>query len=338
MKLLTLILFAVSLGSAATGVTGAASSATSEVLNLMADGLPAGTVGSQVTKNQSISTTDTFAILSEVSGSGYISEIFLSSNKTAIQVIVTIDGEEAIDLTVGQFLGEPYAYNQPAFFGRWISAGASGGGADMGGSFRLPIPFSETAKVEIRNDDAGTASATCYVVYRTGITDSRIIGRTLRAAAVNVGSIAADAETDMLNVSPGKGGTLAGIAWVYDGFPGSASPASAPIEGAFKVYIDGSGTAAYATSGSEDLFGMPWYFNKTNAFGASGSQTMAPSSADNVMTVKTSVTWGAQRFFARDPIEFSSGLRVTWTCGNTGAVSFTGTCLLLGTVYYYQDN
>jgi hypothetical protein len=150
--------------------------------------------------------------------------------------------------------------------------------------------------------------------------------------------ITPNTETDLLNITPNKHGKLMGIGWIYDAFPGSASPAAAGLEGAFKMYIDGAGSPNYATGGSEDFFGAPWYFNNVTVFGSAYTSTMAPQSSDLSITIITASTWGAQRFFIQDPIAFTTGLRVTWTCGNTSAVSFTGTCEVISSVYYYTEN
>jgi hypothetical protein len=56
------------------------------------------------------------------------------------------------------------------------------------------------------------------------------------------------------------------------------------------------------------------------------------------LTVKNANTFGAQRFFINDPITFATGLKASWTCGNTSSVSFTGTCTMRTSVYYYQEN
>jgi hypothetical protein len=164
----------------------------------------------------------------------------------------------------------------------------------------------------------------------------------LHVAVVSATSIAANAETNMVNVTPAKPWRLVGVGWIYDAFPGSVSPKTAPLEGAFKIYADNA-SPSITTSGSEDLFGLGWYFNHGNVFGNASTNILAPLTGDSVCTIgcvnsSTNNTWGAQRFFISDPITGTSSLKMSWTCGNTAAVSFTGTCKLASTIYYYTEN
>jgi hypothetical protein len=141
----------------------------------------------------------------------------------------------------------------------------------------------------------------------------------------------------MLSISPGKRGKLFGYGWLYDAWPGQVNPTTAPLEGAFKMYLDGSTVPNYETGGSEDEFGMGWYFNHATTFGIRDS--LAPTNGDVVLTVQNpNWTWGAHRFFINDPITFENALRFSWTCGNTSVLPFSGTCTLRSTVYYYTEN
>ena len=316
--------------------TGGGSGSQADILN---DSRPPGVVGQEVHKNLAILAGATATILSTVSGSGYVSELFIASNKYTTEVIVTVDGEGTpqIDANIADLVGDNYVDSQPAFFGNWIS-GSNGTAGNPAGTLRIPIPFSSSVLIQVKNNAVATATITSHVIYHTGITDNWPLTQHLHLAVVGASGITANTETDMLNVSAIKPGKLMGFGWIYDGFPGSVMPATAGLEGAFKVYVDGSGTPSLATGGSEDLFGMPFYFANTGAFGTGVNNTLAPSSTDIALTVKTSVTWGAQRFFVKDPIPFTNALRVTWTCGNTAAVGFTGTCTLKSSVYYYTQN
>lgn len=300
---------------------------------------PTGTLGNQTSKNLTITAGSTSTILSLVSGSGYISEVFIATNQYATQIIITVDGEgtPSISANLADFFGEAYGDTQPAFFGKWIS-GSNAGSNLVGGTFKLPIPFATSVKVEVKNNAGSSAVITSHIIYHTGIPDNWPYCQRLHLAVASVGSIAAYAETNMVNVTPGKRGRLAGFGWLYDGFPGSVTPAAAGLEGPFKVYIDGSGTAGFSTAGAEDMFGAPYYFANVNTFGTANAATMSPMSGDVVMTIKTTNTWGAQRFFIDDPITFNTGLRFSFTCGNASSVTFTGTCTLHSSVYYYTEN
>lgn len=301
----------------------------------------AGTITSYPIKNQSVSSGATYTWVSTITNSGYISEVNLFTNKYATEVIITVDGEAtpSIDCNLADLLGDAYMDTQPAFFNNWVS-GDNAGTGNLGGTLKLPIPFASSVKVEIKNNDASPSLLTGYVVVHTGVPDKWNYTQKLHVVVANVSGIAANAETNLINVSPGKRWRLAGFGWIYDGFPGTVTPRTAPLEGAFKIYQDGS--AAYVTGGSEDIFGLGWYFNHANSFGSASSNIIAPMGGDQSCTIgcqnNTINTWGAQRFFIKDPITGSSSLRMSWICGNTTAASFTGTCSMLTTVYYYTEN
>ncbi len=213
---------------------------------------PAGVTGQEVHKNLSITNGSTSAILTTVTGSGYISELFIASNKYASEVIVTVDGEGTpqIDANVADIVGDHYLDTQPAFWNNWIN-GSNDGSGNVGGALRIPIPFSTSAEVQVKNNSGATAVITSHVIYHTGVPNTWPNTQHLHLAVANLSGISANAESNMVNVSSIKRGRLVGVGWLYDGFPGSVSPATAPLEGAFKVYTDGSGTASYATGGAE---------------------------------------------------------------------------------------
>jgi Protein of unknown function (DUF2961) len=134
------------------------------------------------------------------------------------------------------------------------------------------------------------------------------------------------------------------VGWIYDGYPGSVSTKTSPLEGPFKMYQNGSSSPWYVSSGSEDFFHENWYFTAIANFGGAGAglgygKNMAPASSDVENTVNSNNTWGALRFFVNDPITFSSEEKVTWTCGVNGiGFDFTGTCAVFGTLWYYTQN
>lgn len=304
---------------------------------------PSGVLRSEAHKNLSIAPGTTAAVLAQATGSGYVSEIFIATNQYDTEIMVTVDGERSpsIDGNLANFFGDAYLDTQAAFFGHWIQASNAGPG-NVGGTFRLPVPFATSVNIQVRNGAAAPAIITSHIVYHTGISDSWTHTQRLHMTVLQSRNIAPYSELEMLNITPNKHGRLAGVGWIYDADPGNASPSAAGLEGAFKIYLDGSSAPSYATAGSEDFFGMPYYFRDFNSFGNGPGSTMAPTGGDVAYTVFNSarggVTWGAQRFFITDPITFNTGLRFTWTCGNKSAVPFTGTCTLLSTVYYYTEN
>lgn len=312
---------------------------------------PTGTVGSSQQKNLSISPAATATFLPSVSGPGLVTDFCLWSNQAALQVNIAYDGESpaSTQILLSDLLGDHYSDSQPAFRGNWIIS-SNAGGNNPGGCFRLPMPFTTSIAITLTNNASGTAVITGYVVYETGVANTWSYTQRLHMTVLNQRAINPNAETDMVNVSPGKKGLLAGFGWVYDGcdwsgsscLSDSANPRSAPLEGAFKIYFDGSSTPGFLTSGTEDMFGMGWYFRLFNGFSAgccNAGGTLAPGGGDNLLTISTNDTWGAQRFFIRDPKKFNSALRMSWTCGNTSnGVNFTGKCILLSTVYWYSES
>lgn len=311
---------------------------TTDIFSAAKDG---GTLGSEVHKNASVSNGATQTLLTQVNASGYVSEVGIWSDKYSVEVIITVDGEgtPSIDCNLADLLGDNYLDTQPAFSGRWITASNNGSGKP-GGVFRLPIPFASSVKIELKNNSGGTAVITSMISYRTGIANEWAYTQRLKVAVVSASGIAADAETTMLDVTPNKRGRLAGFGWIYDGFPGSATPRTAPLEGAFKIYIDSPSplVASYTSSGSEDMFGMGWYFLRFNSFGTASTNFLQNANPDIVLTQWNSNGYGAQRFFIHDPIVFRTAIKLTWTNGNTSQVAFTGTSTMKTTVYYYVEN
>jgi hypothetical protein len=308
--------------------------------DILSPSKPAGVIGTEVHKNLTITNGSTTDILATKNGTGYISELFLASSGYNTEVIVTVDGEgtPSIDTFLPYLLGEPYVDTQPGFNGTYLS-GSNNGAGNPGGTFRIPIPFASSVRVQVKNATlSGSIVISSYVVYHTGISDNWAYTQRLKVVT-NAGSgIAGNTETNIVNVTPNKNGRLLGVGWLYDGTVGSVSPATAPLEGAFKIYIDGAGSPNITTSGTEDFFGTGWYFQHFTTFGSGSTANMAPGNSDNVLTANTGSIFGAQRFFTRDPITFTTGLKLSWTCGNTSAVSFSGTCAFGATVYYYQEN
>ena len=308
-----------------------------------------GVVGSNQQKNLSISSGATATLLPIVTGPGLITDLCVWSNQTGLQVNIAYNGESpaSTQVLLQDLLGDHYSDSQPAFRGNWIIS-SNAGVNNPGGCFRLPIPFNLSIAITLTNNSTGTAIITGYVVYETGLLDTWAYTQRLHISVVNQRGINPNTETDMLNVT-GVKGQLAGFGWIYDGCDwngfscqsDSANPRSAPLEGSFKIYFDGSATPNFVTSGTEDMFGMGWYFRLFNGFSAgccNAGGTVAPSGGDNLLTISTSDTWGAQRFFIHDPKKFNNAARMTWTCGNTtNGVNFSGKCILLSTVYWYSE-
>jgi hypothetical protein len=50
------------------------------------------------------------------------------------------------------------------------------------------------------------------------------------------------------------------------------------------------------------------------------------------------LTEGAFRFHVRDKRYFNSGLKLTWNCGDTSEVPFSGRGTLFSTAFYYTES
>lgn len=119
------------------------------------------------------------------------------------------------------------------------------------------------------------------------------------------------------------------------------------MEGVVALTLDGAGSPNIQSSGTEDWFGLSNYF-QGNGTGGTGGGGLAQiqggwKSADGQVAItfmsnSTGSTQGAARFHVHNPITFNSGEKLTWACGNTSVISFTGTCTLWSTVYYYTQN
>lgn len=335
-----LLLLAGSAGSAGAQQSGL----TGPWTDLLSTDKPAGTISSSLLKNFSLTNGTTADVLPTVTASGYVSELVLFTNQYSIEIIVTVDGEgtPSIDMNLADLLGDDYMDTQPAFANNWISGDNSGAGT-LGGAFRLPIPFSSSIHIQMKNNSGSTALITGYVVTHTGVPNTWPYTQHLFAVHTTATGIAANADSVMINVTPGKKWRLAGFGWLYDSVPGSVSPAHYALEGAFKTYID-SGTATITSSGTEDMFGLGWYFNNGASFGNTSTSIIAPLGGDMSCTIGClntgPVTWGAQRFFIKDPITGNSSLKMSWACGNIpgSGLSFTGTCKMSTTVFYYREN
>ena len=178
--------------------------------------------------------------------------------------------------------------------------------------------------------------------------------RRLRAASFYTGSggCTANAVQTLLDVSTvGAPGRLAGLWWLNDSVPNNTTPRPAPMEGNFKIYLDGSATAAYESSGTEDYFMLPDYaagvIEQPNAINGqwNGMNVNNGYNGTNVWNhgtagvgADTHSTVSFFRFHVNDPIVFSTGLKITWACGDTTESSFTGNPVVWSTVWYYTEN
>ena len=316
------------------GMTGAVTIPAGYSNVLLSNSKTIGVKGSQVNGPTTLTHGSSLDLLSTVSGAGYVDHIWMANGAYDLEIKVYIDGSASptIDITLPNLIGGTYSSfgsSQPAFASTYIGAN-SGGSNQEGGNFDLPIPFASSVKITVTNTNV-SSSYTIYsmVSYQLGVPNTWPNTQKLFASVVENDTMAANSSLTMVDVSPGKKGRLAGFTWIEDSAAGSASPPAAPLEGEFNVYVDGSATPSWQSSGTEDAFNMGGYF-----FGFS-----APSlTPEYGLTMKTTNLFGAYRFFIHDPILFTTGVKMTWNCGNTARASFTGTCKSQTTTFYYLEN
>jgi Protein of unknown function (DUF2961) len=140
-------------------------------------------------------------------------------------------------------------------------------------------------------------------------------------------------------------GVIFGVCWTLDSYPGSASPATAPLEGMSKIYLDGATSPNITFTGNEEVFGGGGYFAELPN-SASGSWYAGQYDNYRGLTCHSNVTWCPYRFFVDAPIRFSSGFKWTLDAGEPSngktcpgqacfGVTWTGYETLFTTVFYY---
>jgi hypothetical protein len=286
----------------------------------------------------------TGVLLPTVTGAGYIDHLWACGNDST-NVQVTVDGESSpsINLPIRFLTGGFYSNDgQGPFAGRFITANGDPGVPVLCGSMNLPIPFGTSIAVGLHNNSSSTFYTASMVSYETGVSNNWPRTQRLHIDWGCDNSSSADPDcvgggllsaygTQVLCCSvTGKEGRFVGFSWLYDGYPGNASPPTAPLEGNFEFYVDGASTPTYASSGAEDLFEMSFYFD----------QFSAPfvGNPDIGLTWKNDYTFGAWRFYIQDPILFNNSLTMQWHCGQSGepvGVTLTGSCAVYWSAYYY---
>jgi hypothetical protein len=310
---------------------------------------PFGTKQSYKNEYASLASGQTADILPTVTGSGYVDHIYVGAD-SSFEVKIYIDGETNPSSDITNLLdlcGDHYVDTQPSFAGRWIIGGNAGVEGVGSCGLILPVPFKTSIHITVTNHGNSTAYPWfSSVTYNLGVTDDFPYTQKLYIVSGSASGMAPNSIVDLVNVTPNQRGRLAGISWIYDGYPGNASPTTAPLEGNFRIFLDGAATPNYESSGSEDFFDMEFYFHgfgSVNVDSGYSFNTGFNQSGGNIgMIVKTNqnppFTFGAYRFFIDDPIVFQNALKIDWACGNTSEATFTGKCTVFWTVYYYTED
>ena len=248
-----------------------------------------------------------------------------------IRIYVDGESEPSIAVPANMFFAAAYgavANDGEVFAAKWFACGQLSDDVTMEGTTWLPIPFTSSIRATLTHP-AGTwvlADISC----QTGLSNTWPLTRRLHIASrsfINVPHI-----DSLLTLVDDQGigrGRLAGIYINVDSGPGNVSPPTAPLEGNFRIYVDGSANPSMGSSGVEDLFGMGFYFNKFQAPYPYG---------DRCLSLKRTNAWAGHRLFVQDPIGFTSGIRVTWQCGESASGrTYTGIVRFSYTVWYYTE-
>lgn len=343
----------------------------SGVYDILSPSKPSGTIamGPNI-ENQTVANSASLTLVNYTGGSpGYVSRIWLGVSSSTTDpsnntINIYYDGHGSPDITIpvqNMFLAT-YLYPGVAaptgdtaipsvvssYYTRVNSQG-TGGANNYGLEFKLPIPFNTGIKITYTNTSGVSNSIWAMVEYHTGV-PTALWGNTRvlhMDSITRQTGIAANAVTTLANYTGGQPGRFVGLWWMYDGLVGSVSPVGAPMEGDFYLYLDGSVTASYQSTGTEDLSGLSNYFSGNGTGGTGGGNSTQIQGGYSDADGQVSVTYmsatanrrdGFVRYYLNDPITFTSGLKWTWACGDTTQVSFTGTCTIWTTVIYYTQS
>lgn len=332
-------------------------------MDVMSSLKPPGVLHTNNQEYVSVAASATNTLL-DVAGPGYVSEMLLSLNSTdvvarrdsVLKVYYNSEAGATISGTVEQLTASTYftADATPIRYqNRFFTVEANTTGtARAAYVWRLPIPFTSHIKITLTNASATTAinPFIAQVAYRTSVPNTWPNTRRLRVAsyASGAGGCAPNALVTIMDQSTiGVPGRLAGLYWLGDAYPNSVTPRNGPQEGDFHIYLDGSGTASYESTGTEDIFFSP--HNGTgqgmlaDVLVGDGSRNGSAYPGYDVGTIFTDdvpayVTASWYRFFVDDPITFNTGLKITWDCGNTAQLSFVNNPVVYATVWYYTQN
>ncbi len=334
-------------------------------IDVMSPNKPAGTIQGFKGEYVTVAASATQNLVNYTSGDGYVSDLLIaisSTNASArdaslLNITYNNEGSPSVSMRVDRFFGGVYVdtnagtqmlWNNAFFSVNWDNT------QNVGYVVRLPIPFHNAIKIDLVNGSGSNSLVLFWTgILHTGVPDAWPNTRRLQAASFYTGSggCAPNAVQTLLDASAvGVPGRLAGVWWLNDSVPNNTSPRGAPMEGNFKIYLDGSGTAAYESSGTEDYFMFPDYGAGAIEYGHQITGDYSGSGVNNLYNgtffwqrggtsnVDAHNTASFYRFHVNDPIVFNTGLKITWACGDTTESSFTGNPVVWATVWYYTQN
>jgi len=317
-------------------------------MDILSQDKPTGTLACSQQGPVSVASGATQNLLSYSGSDGYVDSMLIAfdgaGTLNACTLEIYYDGEESPTVSVP--LNEFFManYEPQTVSSKYLIYGNLSGLASY--YSKIPIPFTNSITIALVNTSGNSITLYSTVEYQTGVPNTWTNTRKLRVAWIDdQAGIAANSTVSLVNYSGGAG-RLLGVWMLEDDYPGGVSPAGATLEGAITTTIDGG--TPLVSSGTEDFFGLGFYGRPfyTNAPG--GGAVDAPyfpfsaGGQENGLAFINEATPGLTtslfRFFSLQRRLFTESLSITWNCGNTSRVSFTGTGTLWAAVWYYTED
>lgn len=203
--------------------------------------------------------------LANLTGPGCIYTLWMATNTATsidgrLRVYYDGSGTATIDIDLGTLLATHYgagAVNGPHVTPHISVDYAEPNNRDSGMTFTFPIPFGTSVKVAFFNPQAST-SIYSMISYRLTATD-QAGGQRLRMKGARLADqqvTRTSAQTTTLATITGGAGTLV---W-HSQIGGIGATNGSWMERNYSVAVDGEGTAAIISSGTEDWFDSAYYF------------------------------------------------------------------------------
>lgn len=327
--------------------------------DILSPNKPTGTLASQKNEYATVAAGATINLLNYTGGDGYVDRLFIALAGTAgsavglnmtINIYYNGEGTPTVSVPIYNFFLSVYCVSgstPPAYFANRFIGFNSPNSTDSSYYSFIPIPFAGSIKIDLVNNESGSFQVFSMAEYQAGVANTTWTNtRKLRVATYNASGLAMNSVSTLVNYS-GSAGRLLGLWMLDDEVPGSISPKGAPLEGNVKLYLDGAATPNVESSGTEDWFGMGFYFGAHGASNPAGGGGIASQIGQGwTGNGEIGVTYigagaggfttnSAYRFHVDDKRNFASGLKITWNCGDSTEVSFTGTDTVWFTVFYY---
>ncbi len=303
----------------------------------------------QKAEGPSVAAGATYTIL-DIDGEGYMNQFFMSvrctdaAGRQNSRLQIYVDGELTpsinvmmVDLAAArgcEGAGGAGAISAQ-FMTRYIGFASLAFTWGVGYYIYIDIPFSTHIKVDVVNGSATTAAILGgYVQYylQSGLTWGKY--KKLHGVSLATTSVPKYVEVSLLEIL--GDGLLHGMYLYFNGGDNNYNY----LEANPKIFIDDDGYdedgyydgyASCTYDSTEDYFLFPWYFWTANATRNVCTDFVGCTRKDDVDQV------GAYRWHIRDPIPFSTKLKVNWTNGEpaSGAVVVNNT-VVNGVIWYYS--